>query len=180
MRHTDPMTTEPAVGATTPGDQELEAFWLKAKRRARLESLPGYFGPGALESVQPPAWGFGGSPQEADELLALVLAGTKTATTSSLWDYEATGEPVPARGGLGIVVDGSGHPRALVVTTDVRVVPFSEVDADHAAAEGEGDGSLEHWRTVQERYLSDLAAHDRGFTPDMPVVLERFEVLYQE
>jgi uncharacterized protein YhfF len=56
------------------------------------------------------------------------------------------------------------------------VVPFDEVDADHARDEGEGDGSLEHWRRVHERDFTEHAAG--GFQPDMPVVLERFRVLY--
>ena len=66
---------------------------------------------------------------------------------------------------LGIVLDGAGHPRALVVTTEARVVPFDQVDADHARDEGEGDGSLEHWREVHERFFTEHA--DGGFQPDM-------------
>ena len=108
------------------------------------------------------------------------LAGAKTATASAEWDYEAEGEELPEVGTLGIVVDGSGTPRALLVTTRVRVVPFDEVDAAHAAAEGEGDLSLHYWREVHERFFTDHASHDRGFRPDMPVVLEDFEVLHAE
>jgi uncharacterized protein YhfF len=169
-----------AHDAITLRDAEVAAFWETAKRRAKLSHLPGYFGAGALESVQPPAWWFGGTPEEADELIDLVLDGTKTATASALWDFEATGEPVPTPGSLSIVVDGSGHPRALLVTTEARVVRFADVDPDHAFAEGEGDRTLEQWREVHERCFTDYAAHDRGFSQDMPVVLERFEVLYQE
>ena len=62
------------------------------------------------------------------------------------------------------------------MTTEARVVPFDQVDADHARDEGEGDRSLEHWRVVHERYFAEHA--DGGFLPDMPVVLERFRVLY--
>ena len=71
-------------------------------------------------------------------------------------------------------MDGAGEPRALIRTTDVRVVPFSQVDADHAAAEAEGDGSLERWRSGHR----DFFERTIGFTEDMPVVLERFELLY--
>ena len=34
------------------------------------------------------AWAFGDSPALADELLALVLDGKKTATASAIWSYE--------------------------------------------------------------------------------------------
>jgi len=50
------------------------------------------------------------------------------------------------------------------------------VDADHAREEGEGDLSLEHWRESHERFFTEHA--EGGFRPDMPVVLERFRVLY--
>src|SRR5690606_36737524 len=137
-----------------------------------------YAGPTVLGSLRPPAWAFGATPEQADELLALVLEGRKTATAGALWDYEAEGEALPESGGLSIVLDGDGHPRALIVTTGVVVVPFDQVDADHAAAEGEGDGSLDYWRRVHQEFFTEHAAHDREFTPDMPVVLERFTLIY--
>ena len=158
---------------------EVEAFWNLARFQAKLNVIPAYFGPTPLEVVPPPAWSFGATPEHADELLRLVLDGTKTATASALWDFEAEGEEVPRTGTLSIILDGAGHPRALIETTDVRVVPFDEVDDEHARLEGEGDRSLASWRDVHERFFTEHAAHDRGFSPDMPVVLERFRVLYQ-
>ncbi len=155
----------------------VEAFWELARFHAKLNSAPTYFGPTTLEVVPPPAWAFGGSAEEADELLRLVLDGTKTATASALLDYEAEGGALPEVGSLSILLDGRGHPRALVSTTEVEVVPFDEVDEEHARLEGEGDRSLAHWREVHERFFHTDSS--RGFEPDMPVVLERFEVIYQ-
>lgn len=158
-------------------EAEYDAFWADASIRAGLNPSRVYFGPNPTDALRPPAWSFGADPATADALLALVLAGTKTATASALWDYEAAGEEPPAAGTLSIVTDGAGHPRALIQTTSVRVVPFGEVDEAHAYAEGEGDRSLAHWRAVHQRYFTDHAENDRGFEPDMPVVLEAFEVL---
>lgn len=175
---------------------EIDDFWTDAKVRAALNPASAYTGPNPADSVPPPAWSFGATPQEADELLALVLDGTKTATASALWDYEPgelddelqheldeldddNGEEdgLPSSGDLSIVLDGAGHPRALIRTTDVRIVPFGEVDEEHARAEGEGDRSLTHWRAVHERFFREHADHEKEFSPTMPVVLERFEVL---
>jgi uncharacterized protein YhfF len=161
-----------------PDDDAVAAFWETAKRRAKMTSIPGYFGPSPVESVPPPAWSFGANPEQADELLALVLDGTKTATTSALADYESEDEPLPEIGTLGIVLDGSGTPRALVVTTEVRVVPFDQVDEEHARREGEGDRSLAGWRARHQEFFTDHSAV--AFSSDMPVVLERLEVLYEE
>lgn len=158
-------------------DNELDAFWDIAREHAGLAGVPVYTGENPVRTLRPPAWAFGATPGQSDELLRLVLDGTKTATASSRADYEKEGEMLPAAGMLSIVVDGAGHPRALVVTTEARVAPFDQVDADHARDEGEGDRSLEHWRAAHEHFFTEHA--DSGFLPDIPVVLERFRVLYQ-
>jgi uncharacterized protein YhfF len=159
-------------------EADIAAFWDDVKHHAHLSAAPGYFGASPLEALQPPAWSFGGTPEQADELLALVLEGVKTAAASALWEYEAVDEPIPSVGTLGIVLDGKGHPRALVVTTAVDVVPFDEVSEEHAALEGEGDGSLAYWREAHEHYFTAEAVGDGGFAEDMPVVLERFELIW--
>ncbi len=157
----------------------VEAFWELARFHAKLNSAPSYFGPTTLEVVPPPAFSYGATPEQSDELLALVLDGTKTATAGALWDYESEDEQLPEPGTMSILLDGSGHPRALVEATEVSVVPFEEVTEEHAFLEGEGDRSLTHWREVHEQLFTQIATHDRGFSPDMPVVLERFRVIYQ-
>lgn len=159
-------------------DQDaVDAFWNDAKIRAGLNPASSYTGPNPADTVPPPAWSFGADPVQADELLGLVLAGKKTATASALWDYEAEGDQLPTSGELSIILDGRGEPKALIRTVSVRVVPFDEVDEQHAHAEGEGDRSLGHWRDVHRRFFSEHRSHEREFSDDMPVVLEQFEVL---
>jgi uncharacterized protein YhfF len=127
----------------------------------------------------PEAWGFGDSPQMADDLLALVLDGTKTATAGALWEYQVEDEPVPKPGQLSIVLDGAGEPRCVIETTEVRVMPMSQVDPQFADDEGEGDRTLGWWREAHERFFRrTLDAIGREFTPDMPVVAERFVLRY--
>ncbi len=157
-------------------EKELDAFWDIARDHADLTGVPVYTGENPVRTLRPPAWSLGGTPEQSDELLGLVLDRIKTATASSYADYAEEGEDLPESGTLGIVLDGAGHPRALVVTTEVRVVPFDQVDADHARDEGEGDRSLDQWRDVHERFFTEHS--EGGYQPDMPVVLERFRVLY--
>ncbi len=173
---TDPRVDAGAAPAVDPA--ELAAFWEVARVKARLNRFEIYTGANAAGSLMPPAWAFGSTPEQADALLALVLDGTKTGTASALWDIEATGESMPEVGALGIVLDGAAHPRALVRTTSVTTVPFSEVTAEHAYAEGESDRTLASWRRIHAWYFRTFAAHERGFEPDMPVVCERFTLLY--
>ena len=86
--------------------------------------------------------GYGDSPALSKELLALIRSGAKRAGTSLLWAFEADGDEVPGPGSIEIVVDHRGEPALVTRLTRVTVVPFEEVDAEYAAIEGEGDGSL--------------------------------------
>ena len=149
-----------------PEPTDIAAFW--AASRTQRPQLP---------EALVEAWAFGATPAHADELLDLVVRGVKTGTASSLWDYEATGDPVPQPGEFSIILDGAGVPRAVIETTDVRIVSFDRVDAAHAYAEGEDDRSLDSWREVHERYWREHSENPRGFEPDMPVICERFRLL---
>lgn len=164
-------------------DAQVETFWREACRQTRLVTMPGYFGPSSGAAVRPPAWSFGASPEQADALLELVLSGVKTATASAAHDYAVTGrdaedEPIPVVGALGIVLDGAGRPRALIETTAVTLTTLDEVGEEHAYLEGEGDRSLTSWRETHERFFATTGSGP--VSGDLPVVLERFDVRYQD
>lgn len=166
------------LDAEAARDAAVEAYWATARKRAGLDRLDVVVGQQPLGAVPPPAWFFDTDPGTADALLGLVLAGQKTATSSPAQLYEWEGVPLPAPGDLSIVLDGAGRPRALVVTTDVDVVAFGDVDAGHAAAEGEGDRSVARWRRDHEAvFTAELGAAGLRLTADTPVVLERFRLL---
>jgi uncharacterized protein YhfF len=61
----------------------------------------------------------------------------------------------------------------------VTTVPFEAVTESFAAAEGEGDKSLRYWRKAHWSYFS-RECQRLGKEPScrMPVVCERFEVIY--
>jgi uncharacterized protein YhfF len=159
-------------------DERITAFWEVARAHVGFGKLELLVGTQPTDVVAPPAWSFGDSPRLADELLALVLEGRKTGTSTSLAELEDAGEPVPRVGELSIVLDGAGEPQALLRTTSVEVAPFSAVDEEFAAAEGEDDRSLASWRREHERYWRRVLGDER-FSTDLRVVLERFEVVYQ-
>lgn len=161
-----------------PSDPAVDAYWLAARKRVGPTRFADAAGGPAADSATPPAWSFGAGPDDADALLELVLAGTKTGTASAVASYAADDEPLPRAGDLSIILDGRGLPRALIVTTDVNTCPFEQVDAEHAAAEGEGDRSLAHWRAVHAKFFTEeLAKAGQEFTVRSAVVLERFRLL---
>lgn len=122
----------------------------------------------------PDAWSFGDSSRMADALGRLVLEGTKTATCSRY-----AGENVLADAGLSILLAGNGEPLCLVETYEITVRRYGDVDAEFAAAEGEGDLSLVYWRDAHWRFFSrEGAAESYDVNEDMLLSCERFRVLY--
>lgn len=122
---------------------------------------------------------FGDSPEQSRQLLDLVRSGRKRGGAALLWAYEAEGEPVPEAGEVEVVVDHSNQPSVITQITKVEVVPFNRVGAAFAAREGEGDASLEYWRTEHWDFFSrECQRIGRQPHPSMPVVCCSFEVLH--
>ncbi len=116
----------------------------------------------------------------ANELLRLVLIGQKKATASSLHAYEIEGERMPQVGDLSIVTDWEGVPRCVIETTQITIIPFSEMTYDVCKREGEDD-TLESWVKGHTKFFTEEGKQlGYQFTPDMPVIFEDFEVVYQE
>lgn len=127
----------------------------------------------------PAAWHFGDNEFDADTCASLVLAGRKRATAPSLWFFEVNGLALPSAGDLDIVTNWKGIAQCLIRTTDVQIVPFREVTAEHARLEGEGDGSLESWRTVHWAYYQrELSGTKYAPAENMPIVCQYFEVAF--
>jgi len=126
------------------------------------------------------AEGWGDSPQMADELGALIAQGTKTASCSSVWEWEAEGKPIPGDDLITIVLDGRGEPLCIVETIETIVRKYNEVGEDLARAEGEGDLSLAFWREAHKNFFSrTLPKIGREFSEEMPLLCERFRVIYK-
>jgi uncharacterized protein YhfF len=124
------------------------------------------------------AFAFGDSAEMADGLLAVVLHGPKRATAGLLADY-GEDELFPEVGFHSIVLDGVGRPAGVIRTTEVRVLPFREVDEAFAWDEGEGDRSLTYWLDAHvEFFMRMCAARGETFSEEMPTVFERFALVW--
>jgi uncharacterized protein YhfF len=121
----------------------------------------------------------GNSPDGANAGAALIKQGVKTATSSLLWEYQATQKPLPVVGSLSIVTDGGGDPVCVVETIEVEIKGLAEADAAFAYDYGEWDRTLETWRTqCWEFYAPYCRTLGKVPTPEMPLVCERFTVIY--
>lgn len=124
-------------------------------------------------------WFFGNSSEMARELAELVISGKKTATASLVAVNKITPEIAPIADGYSVVTDFEGNPLCIIQTTEIRHLPFDEVDAQFAFDEGEGDQTLEYWRDVHWRYFTKEAAElNLEFNEKSLVCCERFRLLF--
>ena len=143
------------------------------------EFLASGLAPAGVEDQPPNAWHFCDTQAAADLCAALVRQGRKVATAPCLWSFLARGESLPRVGQYHIVTDWAGVAQCVIRTTEITIVPFAQVTPEHATAEGEGDGSLADWRATHwDYYQRELAGTPFVPSEDMPIVCERFTVVY--
>jgi uncharacterized protein YhfF len=115
---------------------------------------------------------FGDGPDLSARLLALVRAGTKTATCGALRDFSAEDEPLPVAGRHDIALAWDGTPALVIETLAVTIRRFCDVDAEFALAEGE-DATLAGWQAGHRAFF----ARNGGWSQDMELVCERFRMV---
>jgi uncharacterized protein YhfF len=118
----------------------------------------------------------GSTPSDADAGAAAILNGTKTATSSPFWDYPDGS--IPFVGALSILLDGQGRARAIVETERIEIMPFRLVDEAFAHAYGEGDRTLEWWRSeIGAWYRASASRHNEDFSDNTLIIGEWIAVV---
>lgn len=149
---------------------EIADFWGRYLKSAKKPA----------ETTYKESFCFGYYEELADELLQLVLAGQKTATTSSYLAYANAGEALPKVGDLSIVTDWSGRPACVIETTRVLTLPFNQMTFDLCRLEGE-DENLASWQENHRQAFTHSGPEEGYvFSEEMSVVFEVFRVVYQE
>ena len=110
----------------------------------------------------------GNSPELANRLAALVIAGVKTATCSPASEVLET-----CVGEQQVVLYGGGVPVAVIETLTLVVLPLAEVTTALAALEGEGDLSHSYWLNTHTDYFT----REGSYAPAMPVIFETFRLV---
>jgi uncharacterized protein YhfF len=117
----------------------------------------------------------GSTQASADAGAQLVLDGTKTTTSSPVWEFPDGREPYP--GALSVLVDGSGRARAIVETMRVEAIPFGQVSEGFAQAYGEGDRTLPWFQAEMGRWCKNYAdSTGNSFNDDTEIICEWIEV----
>jgi uncharacterized protein YhfF len=120
---------------------------------------------------------------QRDRLVAAVLRGEKTATSSLLAEWLLDDQELPAAGERRDVLDSGDNPVAVIETTAVDVIRLGDVDLTLAREEGEGFRSVAEWREAHERFWAEevmprLPANMAGpLTDDAKIVVVHFRLV---
>jgi uncharacterized protein YhfF len=125
-------------------------------------------------------WHFANNTETADALAHLVIAGVKKAT-ASLMEHDSDNGDGGIVGGYSVVTDFNGRPRCVIQTTEVRHLPFRDVDERFAFDEGEGDRTLDYWRRAHRRFFAECCVElGLEFNESMLICCKRFRKLFPE
>lgn len=113
-----------------------------------------------------------GAGELQDRLVAAVLSGEKTATSSLYRSYAAEGEPLPTPGHQRLLAR-DGSTAAMVEVTSVELLPAHKITDQIARAEGEGFADAAQWRAAHEEFwLSVGELETTGLLDDELIVVE--------
>jgi uncharacterized protein YhfF len=123
---------------------------------------------------------FGNSAQFADLLIGLIASGEKTGTYALASEFAARPEQAPVVGDLYVVTHFDGRPALLYRITEVRTVPFEDIGPAEVAVEGPNARDVAVWRRIHWDYWgSQLRAQGQPPSMQMPVIFQRFEILFK-
>jgi histidinol-phosphate aminotransferase len=118
----------------------------------------------------------GSTPTSADEGATAILDGSKTTTSSPFWDWPDG--RIPFVGALSVLLDGKGSTRAIIETLRVEIVRFGDVDESFAWSYGEGQRTLDWWRSeIGAWYRESAARHRTSFSDETPIICEWITVV---
>ena len=114
-----------------------------------------------------------------DEILDNILCGKSAPTQGCSACLKPQMQLLPRTGDYTVVQDSDMQPRCITRTTrKVEVVPFEDMTADCAAAEG--DGTIAAWKKAHRKAFA-AACEEIGvdFDESMKCVCEYFDVVYR-
>ena len=127
----------------------------------------------------PESFYFCDNEKDANDCAKLVVKNIKQATAPSLWSFEINNEKLPRKRDLNIITNWNKVPQAIILTTKIELIKFSEITAKFAQKEGEGDKSLAYWRKVHKSYYKrEMQGYKEGFSQDMIIVCQYFKTIY--
>jgi uncharacterized protein YhfF len=124
---------------------------------------------------------FGNSAAISDVIVPLILSREKTGTFALESEFEHSPNEAPKVGDVYVVTHFGGDPALLYRVTEVERVPFSQISHAHVQVEGPNARTVPVWRKIHWDYWgATLRAQGREPSEQMPVLFQRFEVIFPE
>ena len=116
-----------------------------------------------------------------DRLVAAIIAGEKTTTSSLYEEWTRDREPLPSVGRRELVVDSAGLGVCITETVGVSTCRLADIALAHAVGEGEGFTTVAEWREAHEDFWNSEEFQESVGEPkirmddDTLVVCEEFK-----
>ncbi|MCB2106180.1 MAG: ASCH domain-containing protein [Rhodobacteraceae bacterium] len=151
----------------TEAPKTVAAFWDAARK-----AVPGLGEAYAVKRL-------GTSQDIAERLAALIVSGEKTGTFTLPWLHSRHPDWIPRAGQLVVYTDHNDVPQALIRQRAPIFMRYDQIGAAETACEGPGARDPNVWREIHWPYwTAQLKGYDLAPSPDMPVCVELFTLLY--
>ncbi|HJE89673.1 MAG TPA: ASCH domain-containing protein [Dietzia timorensis] len=87
-----------------------------------------------------------------EKLVAGIVAGDKTTTSSLYEEWRRDREPLPPVGRREVVVDSAGVGICITETVRISTCRLADITLSHAVGEGEGFTNVAAWRSAHEGF----------------------------
>ena len=114
-------------------------------------------------------------------IIDFIKEGEKVGTFSLPWLMESENIPASHTGQPIILLSYDGKPEIVVQITDIEETTFGEIDYEVTKIDGPPVRDPEVWIPLHREYWNNiLKPYGRSCTDDMPVIVERFKLVYSE
>ena len=114
-------------------------------------------------------------------IIGFIKEGEKVGTFSLPWLMESENIPASHTGQPIILLSYDGKPEIVVQITDIEETTFGKIDYEVTKIDGPPVRDPEVWIPLHREYWNNiLKPYGRSCTDDMPVIVERFQLVYSE
>lgn len=122
-------------------------------------------------------WKFSDEGEYRKNIIARILDGDVQGESYSIDFFDANSQPLPQVGQYNVVCDMNRQAYAIVKTVEVSAARYGDVTTELARLEG--CSTISQWRRFNEnKYRSLCDRMDIVFSKELPLIFERFEVVY--
>lgn len=163
------MTDAPRETPKPPNPALMEAFWATAKAALPKVQFAATYGTRMI-----------GTNRDTNKIINSLVANREKVGTFPLpWYFEKTKQPLPKPGDFIMLVDFDGAPQALVRTSRLESRTWATITEDDIAIDGPTMRTMSAWKKVHfEHWTRQLTGTGRSIVDDMPVLVERFDLVY--